>query len=104
MPQGLNGRNISRHILAASSNLLGLCFILINFLKLWKINRNINALVDKSVALAIILFLAASILSYTSMRAAGKKSAFYERVADIVFLAGLVFIAVISIMVSFEIL
>jgi len=104
MPQGVNGDNISRHILSTSSNLLGFCFILINFLKLWRIGRTLSTLIDKSVALAIVLFLSSSILSYSSMRAAGKKSELYERIADIVFIVGLVFISMISIMISFEVL
>ena len=52
--------------------------------------------------MAIILFLGASVLSYVSMRTDGKKSDVYEKAADLVFLAGLVFIAAVSILTSFE--
>lgn len=104
MPESFNERkNVSKHILPTSSNLLGLCFILINFLKFWKIDKKIDLVLDRFVGIAITLFLVASIFSYMSMRAR-KKAVFYERIADIVFLIGLFFITVISLMIAFEVL
>lgn len=91
MPESYDERkNVSKHILPTSSNLLGLCFILINFLQLWKIDKKINLILDDLVGIAITLFLFSSIFSYMSMRAR-KKAEFYERIADIIFLIGLFF-------------
>lgn len=104
MPESSDERkNVSKHILPTSSNLLGLCFILINFVKFWKIDKKIDLVLDRFVGIAIILFLFSSIFSYMSMRAR-KKAAFYERIADIIFLIGLFFITVISLMIAFEVL
>lgn len=50
MPENYDERkNVSKHILPTSSNLLGLCFILINFLQLWKIDKKINLILDNLV-------------------------------------------------------
>ncbi len=104
MPEGYDERkNVSKHILPTSANLLGLCFILINFLKLWKMDKKLDMIIDKFVGVSIVVFLIASVLSYMSMRAR-KNAVFYERVADIVFLVGLFFITIISVMITFEII
>lgn len=104
MPESTDDRkNVSKHILPTSSNLLGLCFVLINFLKFWEMDKKIDLILDSLVGIAIVLFLFSSILSYLSMRSR-KKAVFYERIADIIFLIGLFFITVISLMIAFEVL
>ncbi len=98
-----DGKNISKHILPTSANLLGLCFILINFMKLWKMNRRVDIIIDRFVGLSIVLFLVASVFSYMSMRSVNK-AALYEKIADMIFLAGLFFVTIISLMIVFELL
>ncbi|GLI53859.1 hypothetical protein [Thermodesulfovibrio yellowstonii] len=96
-------KNVSKHILPTSSNLLGLCFILISFIKLWKMDKKIDFILDIFVGIAITLFLSSSIFSYMSMRAR-KKALFYEKIADLIFLIGLFFITLVSLMIVFEVL
>lgn len=104
MPESFDERkNLSKHILPTSSNMLGLCFILINFLKLWEMDKKINLILDTLAGIAITLFLFSSIFSYMSMRAR-KKAVFYEKIADIIFLIGLFFITAVSLMIAFEVL
>ncbi|MBI5378839.1 MAG: hypothetical protein HZA23_01610 [Nitrospirae bacterium] len=104
MPESSNEReNVSKHILPTAANLLGLCFILISFLKLWKLDGKVYLIIDKLVGLSIVLFLVSSLLSYMSMRAR-KKSAYYEKVADIFFLIGLFSMTAFSLMIAFEVL
>jgi hypothetical protein len=91
---------VSHHILPTSSNLLGLCFVILSFIKVTNMDGAI--ILDELVAVAIFLFLVASILSYVSMRVTEAPGRF-ERAADIVFLIGLVFLAVISLWVVMEI-
>jgi hypothetical protein len=98
-----DGKNVSKHILPTASNLLGLCFILINFMKLWKMNKKVDIIIDRFVGISILLFLVASVFSYMSMRSS-EKAVFYEKIADIVFLVGLFFITIISLMITFEVL
>ncbi len=94
--------NISKHILPTSSNLLGLCFILINFLKFLKLSKKVDLALEIFVGMAITLFLVASVLSYMSMRSK-KKGVYYEKIADIFFLTGLLFITALSLLVVFEV-
>ncbi len=94
-----NKKNISRHILPTSSNLLGLCFVILSFIKFWT-KGGIQTIIDDLVGCATILFLISSVLSYTSMRSK-KKSDFFEKIADMVFLFGLFFLTVISFLIIY---
>ena len=94
-----NKKNISRHILPTSSNLLGLCFVILNFIKFWT-KGGMETIIDDLVGGATILFLISSVLSYTSMRSK-KKSEFFEKIADAVFLVGLFFLTVISFLIIY---
>ena len=98
-----NSKDISKHILPTASNLLGICFIILNFIKIWKIGRIEVILVDKLVGVSMLLFLIACILSYASMRSRNR-SAVYEKGADLLFLSGLVFLTVIALISAFEII
>lgn len=90
------------HILNASSTLLGLCFVVLTSLKLS--DNNDASVIDEFTAIAILMFMASSILSYLSMRnskLAGKR---YEKVADIVFLSGLVFLFLTTILITLNVI
>ncbi len=86
-----NSKDMSKHILPTASNLLGICFIILNFIKIWKVGRVEAIIIDKLVGLAMGLFLTACILSYASMRSR-KRSEVHEKGADFIFLIGLVFL------------
>jgi uncharacterized protein YacL len=87
MPSEQNDRtNMSKHILPASGNLLGLCFAILSFIKLSSMPN--ETIIDEIIVIAIILFLMASIFSYASMRAL-RKGERYERIAEVIFLGGL---------------
>lgn len=94
-----NKTNMSNHILPTSSNLLGLCFVILNFIKLSKISN--ETIIDEISAVAIVLFLASSLLSYVSIRSE-KAGELYERIAEIIFLGGLLLLAGVSVAVVFE--
>ena len=89
---------VSTHILPASAPLLGLCFVLMNSIKLLGIAG--KTLIDELCGGATILFLASSVSSYVSMHPL-RKAAFYERIADLIFVGGLFFLSVVSLMVVF---
>jgi type III secretory pathway component EscT len=93
-------KNISKHILPAASNLLGLCFVILTLKKIWKANT-VGRFIDKLDGVTILIFLTASLLSYASMRAA-RRGELYEKIADIVFLSGLVLLALIAVVTAFE--
>jgi type III secretory pathway component EscT len=95
-------KNVSRHILPTSANLLGLCFVILSFIKFWCRGR-IETIIDELLGIAVMLFLVSSILSYASMRSKGKTE-YFEKMADIIFLCGLVFLSLISVILVFEVI
>jgi multisubunit Na+/H+ antiporter MnhG subunit len=97
---GDNKKNISRHILPTSSNLLGLCFVILSFIRIAKLGAEI--IIDELVAIAIIFFLISSVLSYASMRSK-KKAEFFEKTADVIFIVGLFVLTVISVVIVCEV-
>jgi hypothetical protein len=94
-----NKNNLSNHILPTSSNLLGLCFVILSFIKLSKIAD--ETIIDEISAVAIVFFFASSLLSYVSMRSERARES-YEKAADIIFFGGLLLLAGISIAVALE--
>jgi hypothetical protein len=94
-------KNISHHILPISANLLGLCFLILSLKKLWKAD-GVERFVDKLDGVAIIVFLVASVISYMSIRAK-ERSELYERIADLIFLAGLFLLTLIAAVTVLEI-
>src|SRR5512143_3919647 len=101
MQENGNGRkHISHHILPTAANLLGLCFVILSFIKVMKIGA--ETAIDELVAVAIVIFLVASIFSYASIRSETHSDRF-EKIADIVFIAGLGLLTVTALVVVFEI-
>ncbi|RYF85753.1 MAG: hypothetical protein EON98_05690 [Chitinophagaceae bacterium] len=77
----------SPHILNASSNLLGLCFVVLTSLKLLKVSH--TTIIDELTLVAIILFMGSCLFSFLSIRGEGRHTRKFENAADYLFLAGL---------------
>ena len=92
----------SPHILNASSNLLGLCFVVLTSLKI--LNFSHTTLIDELTIVASILFMISSILSFLSIRGNIKKSGRMEKIADIFFLGGLTLLFITALLFSFDII
>jgi hypothetical protein len=92
----------SPHILNASSNLLGLCFVVLTSIKILKVQG--QTIIDELTTGCTILFMASCILSFMSIRGSFRKSAFWEKIADYLFLAGLGFLFLTIILFSFNII
>ncbi len=84
---------IPQQILNASSNLLGICFVLVTGMKLTGVSDKTFA--DEICLFSAFCFLCACVFSYVSMRTE-REDGLFERTADYLFLGGLVslFIAV----------
>jgi hypothetical protein len=89
------------HILNTSSTLLGLCFVVLTSLQVNKFNE--ASIIDEFTAVAMILFLISSILSYLSMRS-DLIALRYEKIADIIFLTGLLFLVVITVLITLNVI
>lgn len=94
--------NKSPHILNTSATLLGLCFIVLTSIKVSKMED--STLIDETTALAIILFMASSIFSFLSMRKEAGVEDHLEKIADFMFLSGLIVLFLTTMMVTFNII
>ncbi len=92
----------SPHILNASSNLLGLCFVVLTSLKVLNISG--KTIIDELTTVAILFFMSSCILSFLSIRGNIKKSGRMEKLADIFFLSGLTLLFITALLFSFDII
>ena len=90
------------HILNASSNLLGLCFVVLTSLKFLKISQ--RTYIDETVTIALVFFMASCILSFLSIRGNIKTGSKLEAVADYLFLGGMIVLFVTAILILFNII
>ena len=91
----------SPHILNASSNLLGICFIVLTSLKL--LDKSETTIIDEVTIVAIIFFMTSCIFSFLSIRGM-KSSERLEKIADFIFLGGLFLLFVTTILFSMNII
>lgn len=94
--------NRSPHILNTSANLLGLCFIVLTSIKVSKMQD--VTLIDETTALAIILFMTSCILSFLAMRKKQGSHDRLEKIADIIFLSGLIVLFLTTMMITFNVI
>ena len=91
----------SPHILTSSSTLLGICFLILCSIN--ALGAPQKTLIDEIAGSATILFLISSVLSYASMKSQ-LRPVLYERIADIAFFAGLIFLTSVSVIIVFGLL
>lgn len=94
--------NRSPHILSTSANLLGFCFIVLTSVKISKLNQ--SSYIDEGAALAIIIFLSSCLLSFMAMRSNSARGPKMERLADILFLLGLIVLLITTLLIVFNII
>ena len=92
----------STHILNASSNLLGICFLVLTSLKV--LNKSDQTIIDEITTVAIFLFMTSCILSFLSLRSLNDSGKKLESVADIIFLTGLTLLFVTTVLFAFNII
>ncbi len=92
----------SPHILNTSATLLGICFLVLTSLNV--MNVTAKTILDELTTSAIVMFMASSVLSFLSMRSKKSPGERYEKIADFVFLAGLFFLFVTTILLAFNII
>jgi hypothetical protein len=90
------------HILNTSSNLLGLCFVVFTTVKALKIQE--NTLVDDLASICVLLFMASSVLSFLSIRSKTNRAIQYEKIADFIFLAGLIVMFLTTLFITLKII
>lgn len=92
---------ISHHILAASTTLLGISFAVVSLIG--AMGHADKTLADEFALLSLILFLGSCIFSYASMRVQ-KGPAVYGKILDTLFIVGLISLFLLSILLSFNVI
>ena len=99
MPEPGSNTNLSQHILPTSATMVGVCITLIGIVRLLESHAAITTIIDDVAAVAAVVFLLSTILSFASLRAA---AAWPERYADVVFLLGMLMLVVCGFMLAWE--
>ena len=96
-------KELSRHILPTSATMIGICTTFIGLVKVVE-TRMGPSHVDEYAAVAALLFLVSATSSYLSIRygAMISLSERCERLADVLFLAGLFSITIIAMLFAYE--
>jgi uncharacterized membrane protein YkgB len=90
------------HILNASSNLLGICFVVLTSLKLLNVAK--NTVIDEVATANIVAFTVSCLLSFLSLRSNNHRGYLLEKIADFIFIAGIVLLLVTAILFAFDII
>ena len=96
-----NKNSNSGYILNTSGNLVGLCFIALTSLKLFKLP--VESFIDDITAGALVLFMGSCLLSFLSLRGKSSQVKRYELMAEYAFLVGLILIFVMTLLVTYNV-
>ena len=97
-----NPNDKAPHILNASSNLLGICFVVLTSLKVLKVSK--TTIIDEIATVAIIAFTASCLLSFLSMRSTNSRRKNLEKTADYIFVAGICLLFMTAILFALDII
>ena len=97
--------SLSSHILPVSGTMIGVCTTLIGLVKL-AATKHGTSHVDEYAALVAVTFLASAMTSYLSIRWSDRAqlSIRIERLADVIFLCGLVCITLVATLFAYEVI
>ena len=96
----MTGRNdLSHHILPTSAQLVGVCLTVISLVKVLRISQA-GVLLDKFLAIDVLLFTISAALSYASMRRRDSEN--LEKYADQFFMLGLFVLGGCAVLLSLE--
>ena len=94
-------REMSHHILAASSTLMGISFAIVTLIGAF--GHADKTLVDDFALLSLFLFFAACLFSYASIRAR-RQAVLCERIADLLFIVALISLTLLSVSLYFRLI
>jgi hypothetical protein len=95
-------RQMSDHILPASSTMVGVCLMTVSIVRVMEASAKVTTVIDNILAIDSLVFLASTVLSYVSLRRE-RDLRWLERLADLVFLVGLLLIVLASFMLAWEV-
>jgi hypothetical protein len=91
----------SSHILNTSATLFGLCYVVLTSLKALKLDG--ETLMDEFTAVSMLLFMGSCLFSFLSIRSV-KRGLVYEKIADYIFLSGLIFLFGTTVFIVFKVI
>ena len=97
--------DISIHIFTASAGLVGVCLTVIGLIRVVVATLNIDTFADNLLAIDALLFLGSCLLSYWALRTRSIARMYrVERVADAIFIAGLLLMTAVCTIIAYELL
>jgi hypothetical protein len=97
--------DISIHIFTASAALVGVCLTVIGLLRVVIATINVDTIADNLLAVDALLFLASCLLAYWALRTRSIRRMYrVERVADAIFIAGLLLMTCVCSIIAYELL
>ena len=94
--------NKSPHILNTSTNLLGICFVVLTSLKVLKLSG--ATVIDEFTLALIFLLMGSCIFSFLSIRSTTKRSLVFESIADYLFLISLFVLFITILLFTFNVI
>jgi hypothetical protein len=92
-------REKAPHILNASSNLVGFCFVVLTSLKIFSAHE--KNLLDEATLMVLVLFMSSCFFSFMSIRKTGKTGDTLEKIAEYAFAGGLTILFTITLFYTF---
>jgi hypothetical protein len=92
----------SPHILAASSNLVGFCFVVLTSIKI--LNLSAKTLIDNITIFSFLAFMISCIFSFLSIRTTKQHGIILETVAEYTFILGLFLVMATAILLAFNLI
>ena len=103
MSDSNNKQSKSPHILNTSANLLGFCFVVLTSSKITKMDE--ASYIDEGATLAIIIFMSSCLFSFLAIRGhTHNHSLKLEKLADVLFLCGLIILFLTTVLIAFNII
>ena len=97
--------DISIHIFTASAGLVGVGLTVIGLIRVVVATLNVDTVADNLLAIDALLFLASCLLSYWALRTRSIQRMYrVERVADSIFIAGLLLMTAVCTIIAYELL
>jgi len=93
------------HIFTASAALVGVCLTVIGLIRVVIATSNVDTIADDLLAVDALLFLASCLLSYWALRTRSVRRMYrVERVADAIFIVGLLLMTTVCGVIAYALL
>jgi len=95
--------DISIHIFTVSASMVGVCLTVIGIVNIIIRVQNVSTIADNLLAMDAFVFLCSCVLSYWALRSRSKRRMYQvERIADMIFLSGLLLMVAVCGIIVFS--